>query len=266
MFIKSRLLLSLIPLLLSGACSSLLDGSTQEVRVETPGAAGGYCYLERSGLKYKTFPPQTIKITNNNEDLTVNCTMPGNRRKTITVAVLAGESVFYNVMNGIIPGLAYDYKSGAMFKYPDVITVDFTDVPSKVRPLPDYQRLLLDNPLLAEVEEFRSGASALQRDRDWPIQTLKKRVFPLFDTAEEGEIVSSIEEIPASDDSWATAKPSNMVITAGDGSSDSSSDNGGAAALTRQMNPQVFDAPASSGSEPSGSDASGIPEPLYPSY
>jgi len=180
--------------------------------------------------------------------------MPGNRKKTITVAVLASESMFYNVFNGLVPGLLYDHNSGAMFKYPDLIEVDFTDVPSKVRPLPAYQRLLRENPMLAEVEEFRSGASALQRDRDWPVQRLKKRVFTSPGESAKEETVSSLETIPASDDSWITAKPFNMVITPGSDSDD-------AAALTREMNPHVFDTPASSGSEDAG-----IPALLYPSY
>ena len=58
----NRFVLSFFTLLTLTACSTMLDGSTQEFRVETPGVEGAMCYMLRSGFSQRIYPPQTVHI------------------------------------------------------------------------------------------------------------------------------------------------------------------------------------------------------------
>jgi hypothetical protein len=79
------------------------------------------------------------------------------------------DSALLNFSNGLIPGFLYDYDSGALFKFPDVVVIDFAGIKPKPSPLPAYQRLLNENPMLMDFEEFRPGEGYLQSDRYSPV-------------------------------------------------------------------------------------------------
>ena len=203
-------------------CARIIEGSSQEVTIETPGADGATCFLENKEMRYKIYAPQTITLTKPRSPLNVRCLAPGNREKTVVVPLRFQEETFMNAANGLIPGMLYDYESNSMYKLPPVIVVDFTDMQPQPMPLPKYDRMLRENPQLRGWEEFRPGLPALQRDLyDSPVE-LRRREVPVSDEmSTEGEALppQAIADEPAS-----SAPP------AGNNSDD----------LTREMNPSVF--------------------------
>jgi hypothetical protein len=213
------LLLSVAVLAMTG-CARMIQGSSQDVTIETPGADGATCFLENKEMRYKFYAPQTITLTKPRSALNVRCLAPGNREKTVVVPLRFQEETFMNAANGLIPGMLYDYESNAMYKLPPVIVVDFTDMPPQPMPLPKYDRLLRENPQLRGWEEFRPGLPALQRDLyDAPVE-MKRREIPVSsdEMSTEGEALPPPEAIA----------PSVPVGNNADG-------------LTRAMNPSVFD-------------------------
>jgi hypothetical protein len=250
---KRILILSLLCLIVT-ACSTVLEGPLQEVRVETPGVEGATCFLLRPGLSKRVFPPQTVKITRTNDDLTVRCTAMGNRERSILIENRLSDSAMLNVYNGLLPGILYDYDTGALFKFPDIIRVSFADVLVKPMPLPDYQKFLMENPMIADMEEFRPGQPALQRDRYEEVPTLQPRVPQVFDDASGTSDNAAGEEGSAATTSENKNAPTSL----------SPAEN-----LTRQMNPGVFDGGSGGISRPAPpvqyQGGGAIPVPIYPS-
>jgi hypothetical protein len=115
---------SVMTALLSG-CGTIVDSPNQMVSVQTPGATGARCDIHAMNIHYVAYPPQNIMIRRMQEPLTVTCDAPGNRSKTIVIrSRMNGDSMgnFFNL--GL--GVPYDQVSGALYQYPDVVTVDFT--------------------------------------------------------------------------------------------------------------------------------------------
>lgn len=219
----ARFILSFCTALLLTACSTIIDRATQEMRVETIGAEGAMCYLERPGMKQKVYPPQTIRLTKTNDDITVRCFALGNREKTIIVEARMSATVMLNISNGFILGALYDYDTGALFKYPDIVRVDFSNTVVKAMPLPDYQKMLAENPMIMDMEEFRPGKSALQRDRYMETQILGKTERAL---AAEAGGNNGFSDTESSSEGEAAIVPQASSSSAED--------------LTRRMNPSVF--------------------------
>ncbi len=132
-----KILLSSTLFLLS-ACSSIIDGQTQAITVETPGAQNALCRVNNGGNRYDVYTGQTVNIRRSFNELVVHCKADGNREKTILVKQEANEWVFLNVANGFIPGATYDVLSGGAFEYPDLITVNFVGMPIKPYDVPVY--------------------------------------------------------------------------------------------------------------------------------
>ena len=241
----------LLAVFLLAACSSMTDGATQDITIETPGTGDAICTLDRPGYASRVWAPKTVKITKSSDPMVVTCRAPGNREKKVVVHPDIPTSFYVNLANGLLPGAAYDYSTGAMYKYPEKIVVDFTDMKPQKMPVPDYQQVLDQNPDVFDMEEWRPGAAALQRDRDYLAPELKARrtdqeIFSGGDlnavhTGEESVSMGTAGtpapyEAPPVD---ATASP---AAQSGSGST--------ADQLTRKMNPQVFSAGGMSGGTP----------------
>ncbi len=225
-----RHITTLFSLLLLSACSTVIDKSQQEITIETPGAQEALCMLENRDMKYKVRAPDTIMITKTQKPINVRCLAPGNREKTIVLEPEISENAIGNIATGVLPGLFVDYETASMYKFPEVVSVDFTDVPAKRMPLPAYQQLLNENPMLMEMEEFRPGRSALQRDRYQQTPTLQR-------IDREGALIEQTSEM---------TDVTGGTFTVQDSSASSSSQSQSTAeSLTHSMNPQVF-APSAS--------------------
>ncbi len=155
---------SLICVLL-GACSTAIDRSTQMITIETPGAQDAICHIMVDGILYKTYPPQTLRIQKSEEPLEVDCMAPGNRDQSVTVKPTVNQSVFYNITNGIVPGVLWDHETGAMFRYPETIVVDFAGTTPVPFPMPQHYNSDIPSPEGYDAEHIVPGMPKLPSDR-----------------------------------------------------------------------------------------------------
>lgn len=242
------------------ACASALGDAQQLVEVRTPGANDAVCYLDNGDTRHRVWSPGKVTLSKRPGDLVVECLADGNRRKTVTIEQQHSALTLGNAMNGFIPGMFIDHETGAMFEYPNVITVDFTEIAATKMPLPDYHKHLMENPELFGMEEFRPGRAALIRDKYEEGYELQKRDTSNRATYSEFTVVTQ----GASESSQSSEESSESSSV--DSSTDMVSD------LTKQMNPQVFDkssATSSSGfaggtQTTGGSSSESSPVTLHP--
>ncbi|MCC6598305.1 MAG: hypothetical protein IT559_05910 [Alphaproteobacteria bacterium] len=166
---------ALIPLLALGACAYTYDNAVQDVKFETPGAYGAICNVYVEKVKYVVKPPQTINIFKSKEVLEVDCKAPGNRERKIFIKPLVSSTSNWNIANAGV-GYAWDYASGALWRYPDVIEIDFTGVPTKSSPLPGHNLSDVQAPENHLLEEFVSETPRRNADRDnQPVEIIRRQ-------------------------------------------------------------------------------------------
>lgn len=247
------------------ACASVLGESTQDVHFVTPGANDSVCYIDNGAVTYRAWPPQTLKLSKRSGDLEVRCLADGNREKTVIIEQNNSALTLANAMNGFVPGVFIDSQTGALYEYPNVVTVDFTDMAAQSMPLPNYHMHLMKNPSLFGMEEFRPGRAALIRDKYATIPELQKRQFPgqapSYNEFDTGVIKGTAPSVALSSEDSATSVGN---VVAGEVPGDMVS------GLTKRMNPAVFGSGSStSGSSDDGSSGDGSiantgPVTLYP--
>ena len=172
----NRLLLTASILVLA-SCSTVLDGGpTQEVYFETPGALESKCRVNAGRIVYDIHPPQTVLIQKTDGPLEVDCMAEGSREKGLTVYPIVSNNTLLNAGTGFT-GLAVDLHTKAPFLYPNVIRVDFTDVPYEKAAQPTYSK----NPAAPNIEHIdphRPSVPALHKSDLDPPAGLRERRRP----------------------------------------------------------------------------------------
>jgi len=148
---------------LSG-CAYIMDESNQSLTIETPGADYAHCDVYIDKLRYNFYPPETQTVIKSPNEMKVKCRAAGNRDKTIYVKALIEDSTFYSTVNGVLPGAAWDYASNAMFKYPETVYVDFTDIPVSDMDMPQHDHPDVRGIDDYQMEEFVPSAPAMNKD------------------------------------------------------------------------------------------------------
>jgi hypothetical protein len=82
--------------------------------------------------------------------LTIHCKADGNREKTVKIAPIVSNNTLLNLGTGVAPGLAVDAHTNSMYLYPDVIAIDFTNVPYEKMPAPTYH----NHPVAPSVDKL----------------------------------------------------------------------------------------------------------------
>jgi hypothetical protein len=117
----------------------MVEESSQTINFQVVGATDVLCDVDSGKVKYSVRPPQTITVKKSRRDLNLTCMAAGNRVQTMTVSSALSGWTFANVVGGgVIPGTLYDGESGAMFKYPEVVIIDFSGTVARVDSLPSY--------------------------------------------------------------------------------------------------------------------------------
>lgn len=150
-------------------CSTLFETAYQKILIRTPGAQDAECELTSGGAKVMAYPPQKVQVSRVYDELTVACFAPGGRQKTLVVTPRASPVVLMNVANGIVPGLGLDHESGAMYRLPDVIDVDFRGVPTVPERHPSYENPDAPPPLTRGLDSEKPGFPGLDRDNPWSV-------------------------------------------------------------------------------------------------
>ncbi|HRK98517.1 MAG: hypothetical protein KDJ26_08745 [Alphaproteobacteria bacterium] len=149
------------------SCSTVTEGSMQQVTFETPNAEGAICTAEIgvNRLKYIIRPPQTVWIKKSSNDMSVSCEASGLREMKKIVESKTAPSTFLNVFNGILPGAVIDGDSGAMYKYPEKVVIDFAGIVATSQPMPPYHNLDGLNPTHeSTVEDMGPDTPAIRQD------------------------------------------------------------------------------------------------------
>jgi hypothetical protein len=127
---KSKLLVvDLVGLTLS-ACSSIIEGTSQEIAINT-NPPGADCSLDRQGVSiaHVNPTPGTATIKKTKCDITVACKKPGYQDATFLNHSGAAGATFGNIVLGGGIGWAIDSASGADNKYDS--PVNLTLVPAQ---------------------------------------------------------------------------------------------------------------------------------------
>jgi hypothetical protein len=108
------------------ACATITKGTTQTVAVDTPGVPAATCTVQTQSGPQVVTTPGTVTLNKGSVALPIQCTKE---------CYLAGSSIIPsgteamaagNVLFGGVVGLGVDAMSGAMNKYPDMVTVAMT--------------------------------------------------------------------------------------------------------------------------------------------
>ena len=115
---------SLVALVTLSGCNTHVEKPYQNVQVVTPGLEGADCILKSKNRQYRAVTPVTLMIERSDETLYVTCTKAN--YKTATQSVPSKISMWrssYNVVNGVVPGTAWDIANNSIYAFPDVISV-----------------------------------------------------------------------------------------------------------------------------------------------
>ncbi len=108
----------------TGACATIVDGTSQDISVTTvPG--GATCEFERVGSVVGLIDatPGTIHVSKSKDSIVVTCTKEGHLSATEVVSSDFGGTTLGNILLGGVVGVVIDASSGANNKYPDTISL-----------------------------------------------------------------------------------------------------------------------------------------------
>jgi hypothetical protein len=159
-----RLSLVLASALLLSACAGVLDGTFQDITLKTPGTDQAHCTMNNHIMNYQVYSNQTIRVQRNDRDLEIFCRAPGNKEVSVLIDRDLNAWALADVFTGIVPGVAYDHFSGALYDYPDVITIDFASVPSRPMDAPQYEAAEAPKLKMQGIENY--DPSIVKKDGD----------------------------------------------------------------------------------------------------
>ena len=122
-----RVSLLCLPLAMTAGCSSIVEGTSQEIAISTD-PAGASCVLTRNGETIGSIAstPATIDVKKRKYDITITCTKDGYQVATLvdksgSAAWTAGNILF--VPAGAFIGWGIDSATGADNKYDSPVTL-----------------------------------------------------------------------------------------------------------------------------------------------
>lgn len=232
-------------------CATIVSGQTQKVTLLTPGANEAQCTLD-NGVRYSVGTGQTITIMRNDKPIKIECYAPGNRFRAFDIESDGNKWAVANVVNGIIPGLTFDHFSKGLYEYPEIITVDFVGQPTIGYELPEYHNKDAPNPYDQAIEYYGPSSPKLPSDNDFIRNDVTKR-----GGENANNPFSTAAPEPAASGNPITPMPSSSVAVPQQISPNYRTPAGAmptpavpapsvprgsnAEALTRSMNPTVFD-------------------------
>ncbi|MAE51400.1 MAG: hypothetical protein CMH27_06295 [Micavibrio sp.] len=168
----------LLSLTALGACAYAMDKGYQSLTIRTPGAQNATCDAWADNVRYRFFPPQTRDVKKSKTDLTIRCMAPGNREQTVVIRPAISDYFAGNVANGFLGGASWDYASGAMFEYPSVVDVDFTNMQPSQMALPVHNNSDNLQPEDHMLEEFSPSTPRMNADKYKKDPPIQRRIPP----------------------------------------------------------------------------------------
>jgi hypothetical protein len=104
-------------------CATLTKGTTQTVAIDTPVVPGAVCTIETQHGPQSVATPGTVVLDKSSASLPIQCTKACYTPGSSIIASSAETMAAGNVIFGGVIGLGVDAASGALNKYPDIVTV-----------------------------------------------------------------------------------------------------------------------------------------------
>jgi len=141
------LLLTAIVAVLAG-CNTMVKDTYQKITVETPGAENVERIMASGKNKYRVLAPGEVLVDRAKYPLTVTCRKVGYVMAVETLrSHLDMAPIQMNVLNGALPGAAYDVASNSIYQYPDRVVLPMKPAnnlvplePRETRVLPEKKR------------------------------------------------------------------------------------------------------------------------------
>lgn len=131
-----------------GGCATVINGTSQDVNIDTPNAAKAECTLSNRSMEQPltVVTPATVRVPRSGGDLGVTCEREGYHPASGRIGSLFTGTTVGNVLIGGLIGVAVDATSGANNRYPRDIEIYLTRL-GETEP----------DPLPGPVEEERVG-------------------------------------------------------------------------------------------------------------
>ncbi len=167
-----------------GGCAYSAGGNNQDIEFVAQDAENVKCSVLVDKLRYQVFPPQTLNIKKSPKDMIVTCNAPGNRSVEINVPAKFSKRSLW----GSPAGVAWDYASESLYRYPSVVAVDFSQEVPTPNELPSHYAHDIADPDSYDLEDVGASVPRLNSDKN-------KQELPLLERGQErteqGEGVSA---------------------------------------------------------------------------
>jgi hypothetical protein len=120
---SNKALLALILFLVLAGCATITKGTTQAVAIDTPGVPGATCTIQTQSGPQIVQTPGTVTLAKGSAALPIQCTKECYLEGSSIIPSGTEAMTAGNVIFGGIVGLGVDAASGAINKYPDIVTV-----------------------------------------------------------------------------------------------------------------------------------------------
>jgi hypothetical protein len=111
-------------------CATIVKGTTQVVAIDTPGVAGAACTITTQAGPQMVTTPGTVTLKKGSDALPISCVKECYVNGQSVIPSNAEAMAAGNVIFGGVIGLGVDAASGALNKYPDVVTVAMVPDPA----------------------------------------------------------------------------------------------------------------------------------------
>jgi hypothetical protein len=110
-------------ILLLAGCATITKGTTQSVAIDTPGVPGATCTISTQNGPRMVSTPGTVVLDKGSAALPIQCAKECYLLGSSIIPSGTETMTAGNVIFGGVIGLGVDAASGAMNKYPDMVTV-----------------------------------------------------------------------------------------------------------------------------------------------
>lgn len=120
--------------LMLGSCATITKGTSQVVAFDTPGVPGATCTIQTQSGPQTVTTPGSLTLSKGSSSLPIQCAKQCYVTGSSIIPTSTETMAAGNVIFGGIIGLGVDAASGAMNKYPDIVTVAMTPDPTCRQP------------------------------------------------------------------------------------------------------------------------------------
>jgi hypothetical protein len=127
--------LAVVAVLMLSGCNTMYQHGYEKVMVRTPGVDNAYCDLYTDTNQYEVMTSRQVIVERSNLPLTIICKKTGYYPASVIVDPAEHTPAMgVNVLNGFIPGAAYDVASNSIYAYPDTVTLILLPMPPQEQP------------------------------------------------------------------------------------------------------------------------------------